>query len=100
MRVVSQPLNMPTASPVAMPAQTPTIGPPAAMPIATVTVASPATAPTERSISPAESTKVMAIAITAIIAVCRTMLSRLLGLRNPLSAKVTAKTRKMTTKPI
>ena len=70
------------------------------MAMATVTEARPATAPTERSISPAESTKVMAIAMTAIIAVWRTMLRRLLGLRNPLSLSVAAKTRKITTKPM
>ena len=39
-------------------------------------------------------------AITAIIAVWRTMLSRLFGFRNPLSFSVRAKTTKMATKPI
>ena len=70
------------------------------MAIATVTDVSPATAPTERSISPEDSTNVIAIAITAIIAVWRTMLSRLFGFRNPLSFNVTAKNMKMITKPI
>ena len=40
------------------------------------------------------------IAITAIIAVCLKMFRRLLGLRKPLSCNATAKTMKMTTKPI
>jgi len=40
------------------------------------------------------------MAITAIIAVCRTMFSRLLGFRNPLSFSVSAKIRKIATKPM
>ena len=100
MRVVSQPLKHPKAIPVAMPASTPARGPATAMAMATVTVVSPATAPMDRSISPDARTKVMATAITAIIAVWRTMFKRLVGFRKPLSAKVTAKTAKITTKPI
>ena len=68
--------------------------------MATVTVANPATAPTDRSISPADRTKVIAMAMTAIIAVCRTMLSRLLGFKKPLSFSVSAKTTKIATKPM
>jgi hypothetical protein len=100
MRVVSQPLKQPTAMPVAIPAKTPAKGPATAMAMATVTVVRPATAPMLRSISPDDSTKVMATAITAIIAVWRMMFKRLVGFRNPLSARVTAKTAKITTKPI
>jgi hypothetical protein len=44
---------------------------------------SPATEPTERSISAAPMTKVMAVAITEIVAVWRTMFRRLLVLRKP-----------------
>ena len=98
-RVVSTPLKMPTASPVARPAHTPTKGPAASMAIAVVTVASPATAPIDRSISPAASTKVMATAITAIMAVWRMMLSRLFGSRKPLSNNAKEKITKMATKP-
>ena len=98
-RVVSMLLQKPTAKPVAMPTITPRNGPPMSIAIAVVTEARPATAPIERSISPAERTKVMATAMIAIIAVWRTMLSRLLGSRKPLSCSVTAKTRKMATKP-
>ena len=67
--VVSQPLKMPTARPVARPAITPPTGPATAIAMATVTEVSPATAPTDRSISPAERTNVMATAMTAIMAV-------------------------------
>jgi hypothetical protein len=66
MRVVSQPFNMPTASSVAMPAPTPKRSARPRIAIATVTVERPATAPTERSISPAVSTKVMAISRTNV----------------------------------
>ena len=99
-RVVSQPLNMPTTNPVASPANTPAIGPAIAMAMATVTVAKPATEPTERSISPADKTNVIAMAITAIIAVCRMMFRRLLGFKNPLSESVTAKIKNNTIKPM
>ena len=98
--VVNQPLKTPTATPVARPAIIPANGPAKETANATVTLARPATAPTERSISPADNTNVIAIAITAIIAVCRTMLSRLLGFRNPLSFRVRANIRKIAIKPI
>ena len=69
------------------------------MPMAVVTEASPATAPIERSISPAERTKVIATAMTEIIAVWRMMFSRLSGSRKPWSYSVTAKRTKIPTKP-
>lgn len=99
-RVVSQPLKQPTAIQVARPAMTPPTGPATEIAIATLAVARPVTAPTERSISPADRTNVMAIAMTAIIAVCRTMFIRLSGVRKPLSFRVSANTGNITTKPM
>ena len=100
MRVVSQPLKHPTAMPVATPANTPAKGPATAIVMATVTVVRPATAPIDRSISPLARTKVIATAITAIMAVWRMMFKRLVGFRKPLSLNVRAKITKITTKPI
>ena len=58
----------------------------ASIPMAVVTEASPATAPTERSISPATRTNVIATAMIEIIAVWRMMFSRLFGSRKPWSS--------------
>ena len=100
MRVVTSPLKRPTAAPVATPAATPAGAPAARIVIAVTTEENPASEPTERSISPVASTKVMATAITAIMADWRTMLRRLIGLRNPWPLRVTAKIAKMQAKPI
>src|SRR5687767_13263431 len=72
-RVDRKPLTRPTQRPVASPADTPAKGPPHAIARAVVTDESPATAPTDRSISPAERTNVMATAMIAIIEVWRAM---------------------------
>ena len=74
-----RPLARPTAAPAAMPASTP-----AAMPNFTITIAAtqPASAtvePTERSKPPPMMTKVMPMAITAMIEDCTRMLVRLSG---------------------
>ena len=100
MRVVMRPLKKPTAAPVANPAAMPAGIPAARIVIAVTTEENPAREPTERSISPAARTNVMATAITAIIADWRTMLRRLFGLRNPWLLRVTAKIAKMQTNPI
>ena len=100
MRVVTSPLNRPTIIPVATPAATPAGIPAARIVSAVTTDEKPASEPTERSISPAARTKVIATAIIAIIADCRTMLRRLIGLRNPWLLRVAAKIAKMQTKPI
>ncbi len=98
-RVVMTPFATPITSPVANPPRMPKSGPPMSIAIAVATDASPASAPTDRSISPAERTNVMATAITAMTAVCRTMFRRLVGSRNPLSCRVSAKKMKMPIKP-
>jgi hypothetical protein len=98
-RVVSSPLKRPAAIAVRIPAQMPNAIPPAPIASAVVTDARPATAPTERSISPAESTNVIATAMTDIMAVCLTMLRRLVGSRKPRSCSVTAKKMKIARKP-
>ena len=98
--VVSQPLTAPTRTPVPSPQRMPPAMPNWSMAIAVTTEARPATAPTDRSISPVDSTKVIVTETTAMIAVCLMMLSRLLGSRKPRSPSVTAKIRKIATKPI
>ena len=55
--------------------------------------------PMDRSISPAESTKVMPKAMIETIAVCRAMLAKLSGVRKPRSLRVTAKKTRMARKP-
>ncbi len=67
---------------------------------AVVTELRPAIAPTERSICPAAMTKVTATAIVAMIAVWRTMFSKLLVFVKPASRKMTAKKRNNPTKPM
>jgi hypothetical protein len=100
MPVVSHPLIAPTITPVPSPQRMPPAMPNWSIPMAVATDAKPATAPTDRSISPVQSTKVIVTETTAMIAVCRTMFKRLFGSRKPLSPNVAAKTRKITTKPI
>ena len=61
---------------------------------------SPLTLPTDRSISAVPSTKVIATDTTAMMAVWRMMLRRLLGSRKPRSPRVAAKMMKIATKPM
>ena len=98
--VVSQPLTAPTTAPVPRPQTIPPKMPKWSIPIAVATEARPATAPTDRSISAVPSTKVMATDTTAMMAVWRMMLRRLLGSRKPRSPRVAAKMMKMATKPM
>ena len=83
-----------------MPHRMPPATPKWSIPIAVATEASPATAPTDRSISAVPSTNVMATDTTAMMAVWRTMLRRLLGSRKPRFPKVAAKIAKIATKPM
>ena len=99
--VTRPPLTMPTTSPTARPASTPKIALPVAETAsAAQTLDRPATDPTDRSIWAAEMTKVIATAITEMIAVCRKMLSRFVPERKPSSARKIAKSRKTTAKPM
>ena len=85
------PLTRPTSAPAAMPAATP-----AAMPASSITMLatqpdSAAVEPTERSKPPPTITKVMPMAITAMIEDCTRMLVRLSGERKrSVSSAVTA----------
>ena len=98
-RVVKRPLTMPTTIPVRSPQNIPPIRPNLANASAVVTEARPATEPIDRSISPADRTKVMPTAMMAIIAVWRTIFSKLFGSRNPLSLRVIEKKMKIATNP-
>ena len=88
---ITRPLASPTAAPAAIPAATP-----AAMPASSITMAatqpdSAAVEPTDRSKPPPTMTKVMPMAITAMIEDCTRMLVRLSGDRKRLvSSAVTA----------
>jgi hypothetical protein len=100
-KVTRLPLTSPTTSPTASPASTPNRALPVA-PIASAapTLASPAVEPTDRSICPAAMTNVIATAITEMIAVWRKMLSRLVAVRKPSSARKIAKRTKTAAKPM
>ena len=99
-RVTSRPLIEPTINPVSKPAKMPAATPNLEIVSAVATAPRPATAPTDRSISALEITKVMATAITEIVAVCRTMFKRLLPERKPYCPRPMAKATKITTKPM
>ena len=92
---------MPTASPTPSPPSTPNTTFPVADRVSAVTTLdSPATEPTDRSIWAAPMTNVPATAITAMIAVWRTMFSRFAPLRKPSSPRVNAKAANTTTNPM
>ena len=67
--------------------------------MAATTLERPATEPTLRSISADAITKVIATAITEIVAVCLKMFRRLLAVRKPLSLSVTENSRNSAAKP-
>jgi hypothetical protein len=98
--VTSAPLIAPTASPTSSPATIPATSPWRWIVIAHTIAERPATEPTERSISAVEMTNVIATAMTAMIALCRAMLSRFVLFRKPSSASVIANTANSRTKPM
>src|SRR5262245_60874343 len=75
------PLASPTAAPAAIPAMTPAAIPASSITIAATQPASAAVEPTERSKPPPTMTKVMPMAMTAMIEDCTRMLVRLSGER-------------------
>jgi len=90
-RVTNVPLIEPTTKPVNNPARIPGTRPNLEITIAVITEAKPATEPTDRSISAVARTKVIATAITEMMADCRMIFSRLLLLRKPLWESVAEK---------
>ena len=88
---ITRPLASPTAAPAAIPAATPAAIPASSMTMAATQPDSAAVEPTDRSKPPPTMTKVMPMAITAMIEDCTRMLVRLSGDRKRLvSSAVTA----------
>src|SRR6266699_1419841 len=85
-----RPLARPTAAPAAIPASTPAAIPNFTIVIAAIHPAKAAVEPTERSKPPPTMTKVMPMAITAMIDDCTRILVRLNGERKRLVSKAVA----------
>ena len=96
--VTKRPLTTPTPRPTPRPAAIASTAEWLCITSAVTSAERATTEPSERSISPALSTKTTATAITLTGVVCRTMLSKFVWLRKPSSRSVTAKKTKISTK--